>query len=57
MLLLSFAGLFQNNFSKNYFRNTIRLSNGLDRVGPDLGPKCLHSFLMLSANDKSSKKG
>ena len=29
---------FKNNFSKNYFRNTIRLSNGLDRVGPDLGP-------------------
>ena len=34
-------------FSKNYFRNTIRVSNSLDPdqvrhlVGPDLGPNCL----------------
>ena len=32
---------------KNYFRNTIRVSNSLDpdkaqhKVGPDLGPNCL----------------
>ena len=34
-------------FSKNSFKNTIRVSNNLDPdqarhyVGPDLGPKCL----------------
>ena len=43
-------------FSKNSFRNTIRMSNGLDpdrdrrSVGPDLGPNCLQR---LSPNDKS----
>ena len=41
-------------FLKNYFRNTIRVSNSLDSdqdrhsVGPDLDPNCLQS---LSAND------
>ena len=41
-------------FSKNYFRNTIRVSNSLDpdqarqNVGPDLGPNCLQR---LSADD------
>ena len=43
MLLLTSTDLFKINFSKNYFRNTIRVSNGLDLdgdrhfVGPDLG--------------------
>ena len=42
-------------FSKNSFRNTIRVSNGLDPdqdrrfVIPDLGPTCLQ---MLSADDR-----
>ena len=37
-------------FSKNSFRNTIRVSNSLDRdqarhfVGPDLGPNCLQQI-------------
>ena len=41
---------FKWNFSKNYFRNTIRVSNSLDSdqagcfVGPDLGPNCLQSL-------------
>ena len=43
-------------FSKNSFRNTIRMSNGLDQdqdqcsVHPDLGTNCL---LRLSADDES----
>ena len=42
-------------FSKNYFRNTIRVSDSLDQdqagrsVGPDLGPNCLQK---LSAGGK-----
>ena len=43
------ADFFQNYFfSKNSFRNTIRVSNRLDpdlyrhSVWPDLGPYCLH---------------
>ena len=63
MLLLSSADILQNLFffffffSKNYFRITIRVSNGLDpdqdicSVGPDLGPNCLQT---LSADDKKS---
>ena len=45
--------------SKNSFRNTIRVSNGLDPdqdrhfVGPDLGPNCLQR---LSADEKKSFK-
>ena len=44
---------------KNYFRNTIRVSNGLDPdqaqhfVGPDLGPNCLQR---LSADDTSRQR-
>ena len=45
MLLLSSADFFSKlHFSKNSFRNTIRVSNGLDpdqdrcSVSPDLGP-------------------
>ena len=53
---------FKINFLKKSFRNSIRLSNGLDPdqdrhfVGPDLGPKCLQR---LSADGKSHelKKG
>ena len=50
--LLNFSKL---TFSKISFRNTIRMSSGLDSdqdhhaVGPDLGPNCLQS---LSADDK-----
>ena len=46
-------------FSKNYFRNTIRVSNSLNPdqarhfVGPDLGP---NSLQRLSANDTSMQK-
>ena len=49
------ADIFKINFPKNAFRNTIRVSNGLDpdwersSVGPDLGPNCLQ---WLSADDK-----
>ena len=57
MLLPSSADFFPKlNFSKNSFRNTIRLSKDLDsdqdqhNVGPDLGPKCLQG---LSADNKS----
>ena len=49
------ADSFQNQlFSKNSFRNMIRVSNILDPdqarhfVGPDLGPNCLQRF---SADD------
>ena len=53
MLLLSSADFFffKYLFSENYFRNTIRLSNGLDpdqdghSVGPDLGPNCLKKVI------------
>ena len=51
----SFMYMF-NVFSKNSFRNTIRVSNGCDpdqerhSVGPDLDPNCLQR---LSADDKS----
>ena len=51
MLLLSSADIFQKYFfSKKYFRNSIRVSNGLDpdqkqhSVGPDLGPNCFQSL-------------
>ena len=56
MPLLSSAVFFKINFSKNYFRNTIRVPNGLDLdldrrfVGSDLGPNCLQR---ISADDKS----
>ena len=46
-------------FSKNYFRNTTRVSNSSDpdqdrrSVGPDLGPNCLQR---LSANVTASKE-
>ena len=36
------ADIFQNHcFRKKKIRNTIRVSNSLDFVGPDLGPNCL----------------
>ena len=56
MLLLSSADFLSKlTFSKNSFRNIIRVSNGLnpdqDRhsVGPDLDPNCLQR---LSVDDK-----
>ena len=54
-LLIFFS---KSTFSKNSFRNTIRVSNRLDPdqarrfVGPDQGPICLHR---LSADDTSRK--
>ena len=54
MLLLSCADFFKINFSKQSFRNTIKVSNSLDvdqdplSVSPDLGPNCLQR---LSADD------
>ena len=49
--LLSSADFFsKSTFSKNSFRNTIRVSNSLDPdqarhfVGPDLGPNCLQKL-------------
>ena len=50
MLLMSSADIFKINFFKKSFRNTIRVSNGLDpdqdrrSVGPDLGRNCLQSL-------------
>ena len=47
---------FKLSFSKNFIRNTIRVSNSLNPdqaqhfVGPDLGPNCLQR---LSADYKS----
>ena len=52
---LSSAVFFKIEVFKNSFRNTIRVSNGLDpdqdrhSVGPDLRPNCL---LRKSAGDK-----
>ena len=52
-----FCFFFKMNFLKKSFRDTIRVSNGLDpdqdrrSVGPDLGPNCLQR---LSAADKSN---
>ena len=56
--LFAFAVVFfsKSAFSKNSFRNTIRVSTSLDPgqarrlVGPDLGPNCLQR---LSADDIS----
>ena len=51
-----FFGHLLSTFSKNSFRNTIRVSNSLDPdqarrfVRPDLGPNCLQR---LSADDTS----
>ena len=52
--LLTCAFFSKLTFSKNSFRNTIRMSNGLypdqdrNNVGSDLGPNCLKR---LSADD------
>ena len=51
--------LFKSTFSKNSFKNTIRLSNNLNPdqaphfVGPDLGPNCLKR---LSSDDTSRQR-
>ena len=50
----------KSNFSKNYFRNTIRVTNSLDPdqtqrfVRPGLGPNCLQ-IQYSSADDKSRR--
>ena len=57
MLLLSSADFSKWTFSQNYFRNTIRVSNGLDLdqdrhfFSPDLG---LNYLQKLTADDKKS---
>ena len=54
LLFCSLLIFFRSTFSKNYFRNTISVSNSLDPdqarlfVGPDLGPNCLEK---LSADE------
>ena len=54
------GGVLKSAFSKNYFRNTIGVSNNLypDQaqhfVGPDLGPNCLK--MLSTDNDKRSIK-
>ena len=55
MLLLSSADFFSKlTFSKDSFRNTIRMSNSLDSdqdphsVGPDLGPNCLQRYQQMT---------
>ena len=60
MLHLSSADSFsKSTFSKNYFRNTIRVSNSLDPdqarhfVGSDLSPNCLQK---VSADDTSRQR-
>ena len=59
-MILSSADFFsKSNFSKNSFRNSVRLSNKLDPyqarryVGSDLGSNCLQ---MLSADDTGKKR-
>ena len=59
MLLLSADFFFKINcFQNNSFKNTIRVSNGLDpdrdrcSVDPDLGLNCLQK---LSANNRSHR--
>ena len=55
MILCRLLSFFKIIFSQNSFRNTISVSNSLDRdqdrrsVGPGLGPNCLQR---LSADDK-----
>ena len=50
MLLWSAADFYQLHYSKNYFRNIIRVSNSLNpdqdlqSVSPDLGPNCLQKL-------------
>ena len=58
--LVSSADFFQKiTFSKSSFRNTIRVSNGLDAdqdqlsVGPDLSPNCLQR---LSTDGTTNKE-
>ena len=60
MLFLLSADFFsKSSFSKNSFRNTIRVLNSIDPdqvrhfVRPDLGLNCLHRF---SADDTRFKK-
>ena len=60
MLFLSSAVFFsKSTFSKNSFKNTIRVSNRLDpdqnqcSVGPDLGSNCLQRS---SADDKIKER-
>ena len=58
MLFYSLLIFFKSTFLKNYFRNTIRVSNSVDPdmarrfVGPDFGPNCLQK---LSVDDTRRK--
>ena len=57
--LLTFSKL---TFSKNSFRNTIRVTKSLDPdqdrhfVGPDLGPSCLQRLYQQTTEVVASKK-
>ena len=57
-LLSSADFFFKINISKNYFKNTLRVSSNFDpnqarqNLGPDLGPNCLQ---MLLAEDTIQK--
>ena len=48
-------------FSKNSFRNTIRVSNSLDldqdrhSIGPDLGPNCSQRLVPLARKEIGTK--
>ena len=49
-------------FSKNYFRNSISVSNSLDpdqdqhNVGPDLGPNCFYQKMTEVSTSKERVK-
>ena len=61
MFHLSSADSFsKSTFSKNYFRNTIRVSSSLDldqaqQFWPDLGPNCLQRYLQTALVGKELK--
>ena len=49
---------FKLTFSKKMFRNTTRVSNGLDTdqarcfVGPDVGPSCLQRLSAVATSEE-----
>ena len=59
--LLSADFFFKINFSKEYFRNTIKVSNNLDLdqarhiEGPDMGPNCLQSLSAYNTSRQGVK--
>ena len=59
---MSSAEISKLTFSKNYFRNTIRVTKSLDPdqdrhfVGPDLGPSCLQRLYQQTTEVDASRK-